>query len=91
MRESLAEVYWYTHSARLDIHSEVVKTLHTNAATSKLVTISILDHLHDAIASQALKLNVKGSMEYSIITKKEAWPVESKKMLSYILPEYFSS
>jgi 5'-methylthioadenosine phosphorylase len=47
--------------------------------------------LHDAIASQALKLNVKGSMEYSIITKKEAWPVESKKMLSYILPEYFSN
>jgi hypothetical protein len=30
-------------------------------------------------------------MKYSIITKEEAWPVESKKMLSYILPEYFSN
>ncbi|KAJ9125239.1 hypothetical protein QFC22_000194 [Naganishia vaughanmartiniae] len=71
--------------------AEVVKTLHKNASTSKLITVSILDHLHEAIASQSLKLKAKGNMEYSIITKKEAWPVESKKKLSYILPEYFSS
>lgn len=71
--------------------SEVVKTLHTNASTSKLVTISILDHLHEAIASGSLQLKAKGAMEYSIITKKEAWPAESKKMLSYILPAYFGN
>ncbi|KAJ9101920.1 hypothetical protein QFC19_005001 [Naganishia cerealis] len=71
--------------------AEVVKTLHKNASTAKLVTISILDHLHEALASDSLKLNAKGSMEYSIITKKEALPAKSKEMLSYILPEYFSA
>ena len=55
------------------------------------MTISILDHLHGAIASGSLQLKAKGAMEYSIITKKEAWPAESKKMLSYILPAYFGN
>lgn len=70
-------------------HSEVVKTLHKNAATSKMITLSILDQVHEAVAAGKLT-QAKGAMQYSIITKPEQWPAKSKQALSFILPQYFS-
>lgn len=69
--------------------AEVVKTLTKNANISKLITVECLDAVHHAVAEGKITSAAKGGMQYSIITKPEAWPQESKKKLSYILPDYF--
>ena len=69
--------------------AEVMKTLSTNAATSKAVTTGILDAVHAAVASGTALTRAKGGMEYSICTPKSEWSDEAKKTLGYILPQYF--
>lgn len=69
--------------------AEVIKTLHTNAATSKEITLAILDRVHEAVVGDKVQLTAPGNMKYSIITPADHWPEESKKKLAYILPEYF--
>lgn len=78
-----------SHDQLLCRYSEVVKTLTKNANISKLITVECLDAVHHAVAEGKITSAAKGGMQYSIITKPEAWPQESKKKLSYILPDYF--
>ncbi len=73
----------------LSTHSEVVKTLHKNASTSKMITLAILDEVHAHAAAGKLT-QARGAMQYSIVTKREQWPKESCEKLAFILPEYFA-
>lgn len=67
---------------------EVMATLAANAEASNAITKEILGDLHNSIASGTSLTQAKGAMQYSIVTKKEFWPIERKRTLSYILP-YF--
>lgn len=69
--------------------AEVIKTLHTNAATSKEITLAILDRVHQAVVEAKVSLTAPGNMQYSIITPPNHWPEASKRKLAYILPNYF--
>jgi len=68
--------------------AEVIKTLHTNAKTSKKVAAAIVGKLHAAVQSGTIISDVEGSMQYSIITQPQHQKVEDRQKLSYILP-YF--
>ncbi|KAH9442066.1 hypothetical protein Pst134EA_027770 [Puccinia striiformis f. sp. tritici] len=69
--------------------AEVMATIASNVSVSNRLTLTILDEVHNAVAKGQIK-TCKGSMQYGVMTKNEAIPEESKKMLSFILP-YFSS
>lgn len=66
----------------------MIKTLHLNAQASDLIAQSVLGDLHDMIAGGKHLTTAKGSMQFGIVTKKEAWPAAKKEELSWILP-YF--
>jgi len=68
--------------------AEVIKTLHTNAATSQLVASSILAELHEAVVNKVVTSDVEGGMQYSIITAQSHHRQEDKEKLGFILP-YF--
>ncbi|EFP80453.1 S-methyl-5-thioadenosine phosphorylase [Puccinia graminis f. sp. tritici] len=68
--------------------AEVMATIAANVSVSNRLTLTILDEVHNAVAKGQLK-TCKGTMEYSVMTKKEMISEESKKTLSFILP-YFS-
>lgn len=68
--------------------AEVVKTLHDNARASDLIAQTVLEKLHDIVADGQQLTATKGSMQYSIISKKESWPEAKSRELAFILP-YF--
>jgi 5'-methylthioadenosine phosphorylase len=70
--------------------SEVLKTLHDNAASSQGVAISIVGHVHDMVETKTVLTNAEGGMKYSIATAPQSQSAEDRKTLSYILPQYFS-
>ncbi|KAH7103136.1 glutamate biosynthesis-related protein [Auriculariales sp. MPI-PUGE-AT-0066] len=70
--------------------AEVIKTLTTNAETSRTVTESVVEELQAAIQKPGVIRSAKGSMQYSLISRKEHWPEEDRKTLAFILPEYFA-
>lgn len=69
--------------------AEVIATLTRNVENSKLLTSAILSEVHRAVKSGALGNGRQGSMEYSVMTKREAWPEEDRKNLAFILPYIF--
>ncbi|CAG7850421.1 S-methyl-5'-thioadenosine phosphorylase {ECO:0000255/HAMAP-Rule:MF_03155} {ECO:0000255/HAMAP-Rule:MF_03155}; AltName: Full=5'-methylthioadenosine phosphorylase {ECO:0000255/HAMAP-Rule:MF_03155}; Short=MTA phosphorylase {ECO:0000255/HAMAP-Rule:MF_03155}; Short=MTAP {ECO:0000255/HAMAP-Rule:MF_03155}; Short=MTAPase {ECO:0000255/HAMAP-Rule:MF_03155} [Serendipita indica DSM 11827] len=85
--------------------SEVLKTLHTNAETSRQVLCypsglgvnmpnskvaqAVIAELHAAITSNQLTSEIEGSMEYSIVTQPAHQTASDREKLRYILP-YFS-
>lgn len=69
--------------------SEVLKTLHTNAETSRKVAQAVIAELHAAITSNQLTSEIEGSMEYSIVTQPAHQTASDREKLRYILP-YFS-
>lgn len=68
--------------------AEVMATIASNVSVSNRLTLTILDEVHNAVAKGQLK-TCKGTMEYSVMTKKETISEDAKKTLSFILP-YFS-
>jgi 5'-methylthioadenosine phosphorylase len=64
------------------------QVLHDNAKASEIIATEVLGHLHDLIEGGQHLTQAKGSMQYGVVTKKEAWPESKKKELSVILP-YF--
>lgn len=70
--------------------AEVIKTLHENATSSQRVAETIVSHVHQMVEGKAVLTNAVGGMKYSIVTQPEAQTAEDRKILSYILPEYFN-
>ncbi|OXM82051.1 methylthioadenosine phosphorylase [Cryptococcus neoformans Bt63] len=68
---------------------EVVKVLQTNAGKSRAVAAGILQDVHDAVVEGKTFTDIKGSMKFACVTRKDIQPETSRKKLSYILP-YFS-
>lgn len=68
--------------------STVIKVLHANAEASDMIAQEVLGDVSDIVASGTKLTQAKGAMQYGIVTKKEAWPAEKKKELSFLLP-YF--
>lgn len=68
--------------------AEVMATISTNVTVSNRLTLRVLGEIHTALEQNLIK-TCKGTMEFSVMTKKEVISEESKKTLSFILP-YFS-
>ncbi|KIM22895.1 hypothetical protein M408DRAFT_277017 [Serendipita vermifera MAFF 305830] len=68
--------------------AEVIKTLHTNAETSRKVASAVISALHAAVLSKEITSDVEGGMKYSIVTQPPHQKQEDREKLSYILP-YF--
>ena len=79
---------WRPHSASVTV-DDVMTTLSTNAATSRLVVATILHELHAAI-EQGLLDEEKGIMRSSILPCVHPLREEDAKKLAFVLPEYFS-
>ncbi|KAG8947268.1 S-methyl-5-thioadenosine phosphorylase [Tulasnella sp. 424] len=69
--------------------AEVIKTLKTNADTSRKVAAALIEDVSNALLKGDVITDGEGSMQYSVITQGQAQTEEDKKKLSYILP-YFS-
>jgi len=67
---------------------EVIKTLHTNAETSRKVAGILIEQVSNAVIAGNVLTQATGSMKYSVVTQPAAQSAEDKKKLSYILP-YF--
>jgi 5'-methylthioadenosine phosphorylase len=70
--------------------SEVLKTLHDNAETSRRVAGHILGHVHSAVEKKDFLTHAAGSMKYAVITQPQFQTEEDRNKLAYILPEYFN-
>jgi 5'-methylthioadenosine phosphorylase len=80
---------WRPHSDAVTA-TEVFKTLKANADTSRHVAATILDELHAAALEGDILTEEVGSMKFSIMPRSEPAKPEDVKVLSYVLPEYFS-
>jgi len=69
--------------------AEVIATLTRNVENSKKLTSAILATVHKAVKEGALGRGEEGGMQYSVMTKREAWPEEERKKLAFILPYIF--
>ncbi|KAF9530895.1 nucleoside phosphorylase domain-containing protein [Crepidotus variabilis] len=81
---------WRPHSAAVTA-ADVLKTLKSNAETSRLVAATILDDLHVSISGEGsdLFLEEAGGMKFSIMPRSVKQKPEDREKLSYILPDYF--
>ncbi|KAG0144131.1 hypothetical protein CROQUDRAFT_95449 [Cronartium quercuum f. sp. fusiforme G11] len=68
--------------------AEVMETINSNVVVSNRLTLKVLSEIHTAIEEKKMK-GIGGSMEFSVMTKKESISKEAKETLSFILP-YFS-
>jgi len=69
--------------------AEVIATLTRNVENSKRLTGAILAKVHQAVKAGELGQGEEGGMQYSVMTKREAWPEEERKKLAFILPYIF--
>ncbi|KAF8313173.1 Methylthioadenosine phosphorylase [Clavulina sp. PMI_390] len=69
--------------------AEVIKTLTTNAASSRNVASAILGHVHEIVKKGDVLTNAVGGMQWSIVTSKDHQKEEDRRKLAYILPKYF--
>lgn len=69
--------------------AEIVKTLTSNAETSRTVTEQVVEDLQAAIVKADVVRGAAGSMQYSLVSRKEHWPEQDRKQLAYILPACF--
>ncbi|KAH8115652.1 Methylthioadenosine phosphorylase [Phellopilus nigrolimitatus] len=70
--------------------TDVLKTLKTNAETSRRVTELIVADLHDAAESGDILSEEAGSMRFSIMVRPEQQKDEDRAKLAFVLPTYFS-
>jgi 5'-methylthioadenosine phosphorylase len=87
---------WRPHSAAVTV-TDVLKTLHANADTARLIAASVLEDLVSAVVGtgegahpNGILASEAGSMRYSIMPRSKAQKHEDRKKLAYILPEYFA-
>ncbi|KAL0948851.1 hypothetical protein HGRIS_008972 [Hohenbuehelia grisea] len=88
---------WRPHTGTVTA-AEVMKTLHANASTSRLIAATILDELHAAVSQAAaaggevpeILSEEVGSMKFSIMSRPDKQDPADRKKLAYVLPEYFS-
>ena len=78
---------WRTDAEPVTVE-EVVKTLHTNAGNSRAVAAGILEDVCKHVAAGELT-EIKGSMQFAGVTRKDVQPKAAREKLSFILP-YFS-
>ena len=71
--------------------AEVIATLNRNVENSKRLTGAILSKVHQAVRDGDLGQGEEGSMEYSVMTKREVWSEEERKKLAFILPYIFDA
>lgn len=50
---------------------EVIKVLHTNAGNSRAVAAGILQDVHDVVAEGKILTDIKGSMKFACVTRKD--------------------
>ena len=67
----------------------MIATLTRNVEVSKKITGEVLTAVHRAVAAGELGKGEEGGMEYSVMTKREAWPEDERKKLAFILPYIF--
>jgi 5'-methylthioadenosine phosphorylase len=85
---------WRPHSDAVTAH-DVFQVLHDNSATAKKVLSAILDDLQETLeregeaGAQAILLQEKGGMKFSIMPRSAKQDPKDRKKLAYILPEYF--
>ncbi|KAJ2927831.1 hypothetical protein H1R20_g9261, partial [Candolleomyces eurysporus] len=85
---------WRPHSESVTAHS-VLDVLHNNSATAKNVLSAILDDLQETLqkegeeGAQAILLQEKGGMAFSIMPRSAKQDPNDRKKLAYVLPEYF--
>lgn len=53
---------------------EVVKTLHTNAATARLIAEGLLQDVYDVVKEGKALDEIKGCMQYSCVTREDVSP-----------------
>jgi len=70
--------------------AEVLKTLKSNAETSRHVAATILQELHEATLLGDILSEEVGSMQFAIMPRSEHQKQEDREKLRYILPAYFS-
>lgn len=68
--------------------AEVVRTLKTNADTSRKVAAALIDAVSEAILKGDVLTQAAGSMQWSVVTQPSVQSDEDRKKLAYILP-YF--
>lgn len=68
--------------------AEVMRTLKTNADSSRKVAAALLQDVSDAIAKGDVLTQAVGSMKFSIATQPHAQKEEDRKKLAYILPQF---
>ena len=71
--------------------AEILKTLQSNADTSRQVAAKILEDLHDAASDGGILTEEVGSMKFSIMPRSQGQEGEDIRKLSYVLPEYFQT
>lgn len=71
--------------------AEVLKTLQSNADTSRHVAARVLEDLHYAASNGDILTEEVGSMKFSIMPKSQGQKEEDIRKLSYVLPEYFKT
>lgn len=61
---------WRTGHAPVTVE-EVVKTLHTNAGNARAIAAGLMQDVHDIVKEDKLLDEIKGSMRFACITRKE--------------------
>jgi 5'-methylthioadenosine phosphorylase len=64
---------WRTGHAPVTVE-EVVKTLHTNAGNARAIAAGLMQDVYDVVKEDKLLDEIKGSMRFACITRKEVSP-----------------
>ena len=64
---------WRTGHAPVTVE-EVVKTLHTNAGNARAIAAGLMQDVYDVVKEDKLLDEIKGSMRFACITRKEVRP-----------------
>jgi 5'-methylthioadenosine phosphorylase len=78
---------WRLNEAPVTVE-EIMKTLKSNADTSRKLAAALLEDVSNAIAKADVLTQAIGSMKFSITTAPHAQKPEDRKKLSYILPHF---
>lgn len=79
---------WRPSSASVNV-AEVLEALKANVEASQKVTLALLDPIHQALDPQGeISKNMKGSMKWAVMTKKEVIPEKAKENLRFIFEDF---
>jgi len=69
---------WRTGHAPVTVE-EVVKTLHTNAGNARAIAAGLMQDVYDIVKEDKLLDEIKGSMRFACITRKEVSPISGNQ------------